>query len=131
MTRCQVALLMHSCCEVVTLLARPCSARRSHTAGPEGGVRSRRRAEVTPYPPQDACLLMGESALRAGEPLVARRFYQEQRAHDASTRALEAAGERAERRQAAGMQARERAAAAVEEVLSLKAATCLSTISGC
>ena len=53
---------------------------------------------------------------------MSRSFYQEQRRHDASTRAIEAAGERAERRQAAGIAARERQAAAVEEVLSLNLA---------
>ncbi len=57
------------------------------------------------------------TARQRHSPVVLRRFYQEQRAHDAHTQALEAAGERAERRQAAGIQARERQAAAVEEVL--------------
>ena len=101
---------------------RPCSTGCNDAEGPEGGVRTCQRAEVTQR--------RSVSALHCSRPVCAallrqshiglRRFYQEQRAHDANTRALEAAGERAEWRQAAGIQARERQAAAVEEVLSLR-----------
>ena len=58
-----------------------------------------------------------QSATTATACVVLTRFYQEQRLHDASTRALEAAAEHAERKKAAAAEAELRKAAAIEEVL--------------
>ena len=67
-----------------------------------------------------ATALDSTAQLAASQRLCLRlhRFYQEQRSYDASTKAMEAAAEHAERKKAAAAEAEERKAAAIAEVLA-------------